>query len=75
MVAIELDPAHQNRLDQLAESQGRDGANLARQIVVDYLDLLALETDSPEGWAQASTALAPEIMADENWSDAGHGSK
>jgi len=75
VVAIELDMAHQQRLDQLAKSQGRDGAALAHQIVVDYLDLQASQNDAAEGWAEASIALTPEIMADENWSDSGHGSK
>jgi predicted transcriptional regulator len=75
MVAFQLDSAHQRRLDELAQSTGQDGATLARQVLIDYLDFQALSGDTPEAWAEASVALAPEIMEQEDWGQGDHGSK
>jgi predicted transcriptional regulator len=69
MVAFNLDPAHQQRLDELAHSQGQDGAALARQVLMDYLDFQDLPTDSERAWAEASVAMTPEFMDQEDWSE------
>jgi len=69
MVAFNLDPVHQQRLDELARSQGQDGATLARQVLVDYLDFQALPNDSEEAWAEASVAMTPEFMDQEDWGE------
>lgn len=61
MVAINLDPVHQQRLDELARSQGQDVSTLARQVLIDYLDFQALPSDSEEAWAEASIAMTPEF--------------
>jgi predicted transcriptional regulator len=74
MVAFNLDPVHQQRLDELARSQGQDGAALARQVLMDYLDFQALPSDSDEAWAEASIAMTPEFMAPEDWGESDHGS-
>ncbi|MEX2172813.1 MAG: hypothetical protein WD872_00540 [Pirellulaceae bacterium] len=74
MVAFNLDPARQQRLDELANSQGQDGATLARQVVMDYLDFQALPNDSEEAWAEASVAMTPEFMDQEDWDEPNHGS-
>lgn len=69
MVAFNLDPVHQQRLDELARSQGQDGATLARQVLMDYLDFQALPSDSEEAWAEASIAMTPEFMDQEDWGE------
>ena len=47
MVTIELDPAHERHLDELARSQGEDVALVAQRILSEYLDFLAFpEKDS-----------------------------
>jgi hypothetical protein len=74
MVAIELGPIDQDRLHRLAASQGQDEATLARRILLDYLDLQALPTDSDADWAESSIALAPEIMDQDRWDENTHGS-
>ena len=67
MVAFNLDSDHQQRLDDLARSQGQDGAALARQVLMDYLDFQALPNDLEEAWAEASVAITPEFMDQEDW--------
>ena len=75
MVAIQLDSAQQQRLDELASLEGQDGAALARRVLVDYLDFHALPKDSDEAWAEASIAMTPEFMThDEDWDETDHGS-
>lgn len=74
MLSIDLDPAHQERLDKLAESQGQNADALARRIVLDYLDFQTLPTDSDDAWAEASVALTPEFVERESWGENGHGS-
>ena len=74
MVAIDLDQAHLERLDALAKSEGRQPSELARRIVLDFLDLESLPADSNADWAQASVELSPEILGDESWEDKADGS-
>ena len=74
MIAIELDPAQQNRLNVLAAAQGQDSAALARQVLLDYLDFQALPADSDAAWAEAAITLTPEFMSQDDWGDAAHGS-
>ena len=62
MVSIQLDAAHEKRLDELAKGRGQDAADLASHIVVEYLDFQTLPTDSDQQWGEASVALTPEIM-------------
>lgn len=69
VISIDLDPADQQRLDSLAQSQGQDGETLARRVLVDYLDFQSLPADSDADWADASVALAPEVMADDGWDE------
>jgi hypothetical protein len=67
-------PIDEDRLHRLAVSQGQDEATLARRILLDYLDLQALPADLDDDWAEASIALAPEIMEQEDWGESTHGS-
>jgi hypothetical protein len=67
MVAIHLDTARQQQLERLASAEGRAAAELARQIVEDYLDLDGLRELSPDEWAEGCVALSPEVFPDENW--------
>lgn len=69
MIPLQLDPASEQRLQDLATASGRDAPDLVRQIVGDYLDAQAWELDAPEAWAEASVALTPEILPDESWDD------
>lgn len=69
MINLQLDLANQERLEELAKRQGRDVAHLAAHIIEAYLDAGAWSHDSAEQWAEASTALTPEIFAEENWTD------
>ena len=48
MVAVNLDTNRQQQLEQLASAEGLAAAELARQVVEDYLDLLALRDLSEE---------------------------
>ena len=57
MVSIQLDPAHERRLGELARGQGQDAAELARRVLVDYLDFQGLPKDSDDAWAEASARL------------------
>jgi predicted transcriptional regulator len=75
MVAIELDASRQERLDVLARERGESVSDCARQILSDYLDFQALPKDSEEAWAEASVALAAEVMEPDDWKDAEHGSR
>ena len=72
MISIDLDAAHQARLDSLASAQGEDGPSLARRVLLDFLDFQALPADSEAAWAEASVALSPELMGPESWDNAGH---
>lgn len=74
MVAFNLDPAHQQRLDELAKSRGQDGPELARQVLIDFLDFQALPEDSEEAWAEASVKMAAEFAEPEDWDQPDHGS-
>jgi predicted transcriptional regulator len=74
MVSIELDQNEQQRLDQLAASEGQDAASFARRILLDYLDFQALPNEPDGVWAEASVIMAAEIMEPEDWDDCDHGS-
>ena len=74
MLSIELDVQHQKRLQLLAQSHGEDESALARRILLDYLDFQAIPDESDAAWAEASIALAPEIMGPETWDGSDHGS-
>ena len=74
MVSIQLDPRHQECLDDLAKRRGENATDLARRIVVDYLDFQALPRDTEDDWADASVALTPEILDQETWESETHGS-
>lgn len=67
MITLQLDLANQERLEELAKRQGRDVSQLAAHIIEAYLDAQSWSHDSADEWAEASTALAPEIFAEENW--------
>lgn len=68
MVTIELDPARERHLDELARSQGADAALLAQQILSDYLDFLAIpEQEDDDSWAEASVKMAAAAFEPEDW--------
>ena len=69
MLAVELDPSQQQRLNALAKLQGEDGPSLARRILLDYLDFQAVPQDTEGAWAEASVAMTPEFMEAENWDE------
>jgi predicted transcriptional regulator len=69
VVTIELDAAKEQRLREIAASQGQDLAELARRVLEDFLDVQSWEADTSEDWAEASAALAPEILEDDAWPD------
>lgn len=67
MVSIQLDPTQMERLDNLAKRRGENADELARRVLVDFLDFSRLENDTDDDWAEASVALTPEIMDQEKW--------
>lgn len=70
MVTIDLDPAHERHLGELARSQGEDPSLLARRILSDYLDFLALpEVENDEAWAEVSARMAAEAFEPEEWGE------
>ena len=69
MITLQIDLADQERLEELAKRQGCDVSQLASHIIEAYLDAQAWSRDSAEQWAEASTALAAEIFAEESWPD------
>ena len=69
MISLQLDRTNQERLQELANRQGRDIGQLAAHIIEAYLDARNWPRDSADQWAEASTALTAEIFAEENWTD------
>lgn len=69
MITIHLDPAREERLRQLAESQGQDKSQLAQRVLEDFLDAKAWPEDSSDDWADASVALTPEILPKDDWEE------
>jgi predicted transcriptional regulator len=67
MITLELDIAHEQRLEDLARRRGRNVSQLVSHIIEIYLDAQSWVHDSAEQWAEASTALTPEIFAEEDW--------
>ena len=69
MITIQLDPALEQRLRRLAESRGQDLSQLAQRVLEEFLDVQAWNEDSEDDWANASVAMTPEILADDQWSE------
>jgi len=69
MVAVQLDHDREQLLEQLARAEGAQPADIVRRVLEDYLDFQSLPEDDVADWAEASAALAPEIMGDENWDE------
>jgi len=69
MVAVQLDRDREQLLERLARAEGAEPADIARRVLEDYLDFHSLPKDDVADWAEASAALAPEIMGDENWDE------
>ena len=67
MITVHLDPSKEQRLQELAISQGQDSSQLARKVLEDYVDAQAWSEDRDEDWANASHALAPEVLSEEGW--------
>ena len=68
MVTIELDPARERHLDELARSQGEDAALVAQRILSDYLDFVSLpEKEDDDAWAEASVKMAATAFESEDW--------
>ena len=61
MVAVQLDQGREEALDQLARAEGAKPADIVRRVIEDYLDFQSLPKDDAAEWAEASTALTPEI--------------
>lgn len=68
-IKIILDPAKEERFRQLAKSQGKEITELAQVVLEDYLDLQSWVEDKPEGWGEASLALAVETFPQETWEE------
>jgi predicted transcriptional regulator len=71
MVTIQLDPKREERLRELAAADGQEIGDLARRVLEDYLDFQAWPQDDPADWAAASVALAPQVLREEKWDEAG----
>jgi predicted transcriptional regulator len=70
MVAIQLDRDRQEQLERMASADGRDVAEVARQILEDYLDLNALKELSSQDWAEGCVALSGEVFdPDDVWEE------
>lgn len=69
MVAVQLDQDREELLNRLARAEGAPPAEIVRRVLEDYLDFQSLPKDDAAYWAQASVALAPEIMGDEYWDE------
>jgi len=69
MVAVQLDQHREEFLGRLARAEGAEPAEVARRVLEDYLDFQTLPKDDVADWAEASAALTPEIMGDENWDE------
>ena len=69
MVAVQLDQEREELLKQLARAEGSEPADIVRRVLEDYLDFQSLPKDDGADWAEASAALTPEIMGDENWDE------
>jgi predicted transcriptional regulator len=74
VVSIQLDPQQMKTLDDLAKRRGANASELARRIVVDFLEFQELEKDTQDDWAEASVALTPEVMDQERWESQNDGS-
>lgn len=68
-ITIHLNSNQEKQLRRIAAHQGTDVPELVHEVLEDYLALQQWQKDSPEDWAQASLALAPEIMEKENWEE------
>ena len=68
MITVHLDPSKEQRLQELAISQGQDTAQFARRVLEDFVDAQAWSEDQEADWADASVALAPEVLGKEDWS-------
>ncbi len=69
MVAVQLDQHREELLEQIARAEGAEPADIVRRVLEDYLDFQSLPKDDEADWAEASAALTPEIMGDENWDE------
>ena len=69
MIALDLDPTTEERLRQLAASEGVDLPAFVRRVLADHLQFQAWPADSEEQWADTSVALTPEVMPSESWSE------
>ena len=67
MISLQLDPVTEERLRQLAASQGQDIAALAKRVLEEFLEFQILQPDTEAEWAGASVALTPEILPRESW--------
>jgi hypothetical protein len=73
MIAVDLDTQSEKHLKELADAEGEAPGSLARRILLDFLHFHALPPASNEAWAEASIALATEILKPEDWGDGDHG--
>ena len=66
MVAVQLDQDREELLNRFAGAEGAQPADIVRRVIEDCLDFQSLPKDEAADWAEASAALAPEVMGDEN---------
>lgn len=69
MISIQLNPSEEQRFAEIARDAGEDVSELARTILLNYLEFAMLSPDSEEEWAEASVALAPETFQREDWGE------
>ncbi len=67
MIEIDLDPAHEQQLRELAASRREDVNQLAQKLIEEYLDCSGWEIDTDQQWGEASVELVSEIINDEPW--------
>ena len=67
MIALDLDPTTEERLRQLAASEGVELPAFVRRVLGDHLQFQAWLADSEEQWADTSVALTSEVLPSESW--------
>ena len=55
MITIQLNPAVEERLRELAAARGQDASQLAQRAIEEYLDLQAWPEDSAEDWGSVGS--------------------
>ena len=67
MITVQLDETTEERLRQLAASEGQDVAALVKRVLEEFVELGAWRADAEEDWAEASVKVAAETFPSEVW--------